>query len=105
MKPVVKAYKNDSELEVEVTALQDKGIGNQDIYVLSLDKCRTEKNGEDTKNLGIDLKKENDTEIEAKKRKLIELGVEESEIATFKSDMDDGKAYLIVTDVRVKGLL
>ena len=43
MKPVVKAYKNDGELEVDVTALQDKGIGNQDIYVLSLDKSRTEK--------------------------------------------------------------
>ena len=26
MKPVVKAYKNDSELEVDVTALQDKGM-------------------------------------------------------------------------------
>src|SRR5699024_3919494 len=104
MKPVVKAYKNDSELEVDVTALQDKGIGNQDIYVLSLDKSRTEKIVEDTNILGIDIKKENGSEREALKRKLIDLGVEESEVATCKSDMDDGIAYLIVTDVRVTGL-
>src|SRR5699024_12539592 len=103
MKPVVKAYKNDSELEVDVTALQDQGIGNQDIDVLSLDKSRTEKIVEDTNSLGIDIKKENDSEREALKRKLIDLGVEEGEIATAKRDMDDGKVYLIVTDVRVKG--
>ena len=105
MKPVVKAYKNDSELEVDVAALQDKGIGNQDIYVLSLDKSRTDTIVEDTSILGIDIKKENDSERDALKRKLIGLGVDEGEIASFKSDMDDGKVYLIVTDSRVRGLL
>lgn len=105
MKPVVKAYKNDSELEVDVAALQDKGIGNQGIYVLSLDKSRTDKIVKDTSILGIDIKKENDSERDALKRKLIGLGVDEGEIASFKSDMDDGKVYLIVTDSRVRGLL
>lgn len=105
MKPVIKAYENDSELEVDVVALQDKGIGNQDIYVLSLDKSRTDKIVEDTSVLGIDIEKENDSERDALKRKLIGLGVDESEITTFKNDMDDGKVYLIVTDSRVRGLL
>lgn len=105
MKPVIKAYENDSELEVDVVALQDKGIGNQDIYVLSLDKSRTDKIVEDTSILGIDIEKENDSERDALKRKLIGLGVDESEITTFKNDIDDGKVYLIVTDSRVRGLL
>lgn len=105
MKPVIKAYENDSELEVDVVALQDKGIGNQDIYVLSLDKSRTDKIVEDTSVLGIDIEKENDSERDALKRKLIGLGVDESEITTFKNDIDDGKVYLIVTDSRVRGLL
>src|SRR5699024_6726929 len=102
MKPVVKAYKNDSELEVDVAALQDKGIGNQDIYVLSLDKSRTDKIVEDTSILGIDIKKENESETEALKKKLKEIGVDEGVYESFKNVMVEGLVYFIVSDSRVR---
>lgn len=105
MTPVVKGYRIDGDLEVDVVALQDKGVGSQDMYVLSLDKSRTDKIAEDTGITGIDIEKENNPDRVALKEKLKAIGVDDNTVATFKKDMDEDKVYLIVTDSRVKGLL
>ncbi|MGO1420390.1 MAG: general stress protein, partial [Staphylococcus equorum] len=54
MAPVVKPYTNDSALVADVKALKDRGIGSQDIYVLSNDKNRTAEVTEQIKVTAVD---------------------------------------------------
>src|SRR5699024_6429580 len=105
MTPVGYGYRFEGDFEVDVVALQDKGLDNQDMYVLSLDKNRTDKIDEDTLLKDIDLEKENNTDGVALKEKLKAIGVDDNTVVTFKKEMDEDKVYLIVTDSRVKGLL
>lgn len=110
MAPVVKPYTNDSELVADVKALKDRGIGSQDIYVLSDDKDRTAEATDNIKVTAVDYNKVDidedfDSKAEELREKLSILGMPSSEADTCEADMKEGKIILIVTDFRVKGLL
>ncbi|MEB7672627.1 general stress protein [Staphylococcus equorum] len=110
MPPVVKPYTNDSALVADVKALKDRGIGSQDIYVLSNDKNRTAEVTEQIKVTAVDynevdIDEDFDSKSEELKEKLSILGVPSSDAETCDADMKEDKIILIVTDFRVKGLL
>lgn len=115
MPPVVKPYTNDSALVADVKALKDRGIGSQDIYVLSNDKNRTAEVTEQIKVTAVDynevdynevdIDEDFDSKAEELKEKLSILGVPSSDAETCDADMKEDKIILIVTDFRVKGLL
>ena len=110
MAPVVKPYTNDSVLVADIKALKDRGIGSQDIYVLSDDKDRTAEVTENIKVTAVDYNKVDidedfDSKAEELREKLSILGVPSSDADHCEAEMKEGNIILIVTDFRVKGLL
>ncbi|MGX5789582.1 general stress protein [Staphylococcus equorum] len=108
MKPTVKKYTNDGELEADVNALKDQEIDVKDIYVLSHDPDRTKRIVNNTEVTGIDYNKPGTKEAYEKqgdelRDKLKSLGISQDDAETYEEEMDEGKVFLIVTDERVKG--
>lgn len=110
MRPIVKKYTNDEELEVEINTLKDQNINAKDIYILSHDPDRTSRIIKNTNLTDINYNKE-ETKENYKRQgdelryKLKALEIPQKEAEAYEEDMDQGKVLLIVTDERVKGEL
>ncbi|MBN6204808.1 general stress protein [Staphylococcus saprophyticus] len=110
MKPTVKKYENDKELETDINALKEHGIGTKDIYVLSHDPDRTSRIVKNTEVIGVDYnqsetKQSYDKQGDELRAKLKSLNIPENEASDYEEEMNEGKIFLIVTDERVKGEL
>ncbi|MBU0438850.1 general stress protein [Staphylococcus succinus] len=110
MKPVVKKYVNDEELEIEINTLKDQSISPKDIYILSHDSDRTSRIVRNTEVTGINYNSYETQENYEKqgdelRYKLKSLGITQEESEKYEEEMDQGKVLLIVTDERVKGEL
>lgn len=110
MKPVVKKYTNDEELEIEINTLKDQNIDTKDIYILSHDPDRTSRiiNNSELNDINYNKDKTNESykrQGDELRYKLKALGIPQKEVKAYEEDMDQGKVLLIVTDERVKGEL
>ncbi|PNZ56584.1 hypothetical protein CD110_13850 [Staphylococcus casei] len=110
LKPVIKAYVNVDELEVDIKTLKDQGVNVQNIYVLL-------KNSEYISNIinnthitsisyyPIDSNDTFENKSQHIKENLKTLDFSESEIDSYKESVFDNKIFLIVKDFRIKGVL
>lgn len=105
MKPFIREYTNDAQLEKDIMTLKNNNINADDVYVLSHDDDRTEriakKAGANTigiseeglgSAMGNMFKKKGD-EL---RTKLKEIGFSQDEASDFERDLDEGKVLLIV---------
>ncbi|WP_427706033.1 YflT domain-containing protein [Staphylococcus parequorum] len=110
MTPIVKAYSNDEDIEININTLKDQKINAKDIYVLSHDADHTARIVKNTEVSGIDYNRSNVGEKEPKqgdqlRDKLQILGVSESDAQDYEELMDQGNVLLIVTDQRAANVL
>ncbi|MFQ3852656.1 general stress protein [Staphylococcus sp. 2S1] len=110
MTPIVKAYSNDEDIEININTLKDQKINAKDIYVLSHDADHTARIVKNTEVSGIDYNRSNVGEKEPKqgdqlRDKLQILGVSESDAQDYEELMDQGNVLLIVTDQRATNVL
>lgn len=110
MTPIVKAYSNDEDIEININTLKDQKINAKDIYVLSHDADYTERIVKNTEVSGIDYNRSDVGEDEQNqgdqlRDKLQILGVSESDAQDYEEFMDQGNVLLIVTDQRAANVL
>ncbi|HLR18905.1 MAG TPA: general stress protein [Staphylococcus sp.] len=110
MSPIVKAYSNDEEIEININTLKDQKINAKDVFVLSHDSDRTERIVNSTEVSGINYNRSDVVEAEGNqgdqlRSKLQILGVSESDAQDYEELMDQGNVLLIVTDHRAKDVL
>ncbi|MFP5163833.1 general stress protein [Rhodococcus hoagii] len=110
MTPIVKAYSNDEDIEININTLKDQKINAKDIYVLSHDADHTERIVKNTEVSGIDYNRSDVGEDEQNqgdqlRDKLQILGVSESDAQDYEELMDQGNVLLIVTDQRAVNVL
>ncbi|MDG0823329.1 MAG: general stress protein [Staphylococcus equorum] len=110
MTPIVKAYSNDEDIEININTLKDQKINAKDIYVLSHDADHTARIVKNTEVSGIDYNRSDVGEKEPKqgdqlRDKLQILGVSESDAQDYEELMDQGNVLLIVTDQRAANVL
>lgn len=107
MKPVVKEFKDDTELMKEVKNLADKGVSRDELYVMSHDDDRTDRVADkvDANKVGVDeeglntsvkniFRKKGD-ELRAQFK---ELGFSQAEADSYEEKLDHGTILLINTN-------
>ncbi|MBH0228891.1 general stress protein [Halobacillus yeomjeoni] len=107
MKPLVREYSNDEKLMEDVKSLKQKGIDNENIYILAHDDDRTERISSNVNANTIGLSEQDLKKVlgnifskqgDELRTKLQEMGLSEQEAEEYEEDMDEGKVLLIVTD-------
>lgn len=107
MKPFVKEYTNDEQLQNAVSLLKDKGVKSEDVYVLSHDDDRTDRIADNAGANKIGIKEMDFSNAvgnlfnkkgDELRTKLQEIGFSKAEADKFEEDMDEGKVLLIVTN-------
>lgn len=107
MKPFVKEFTNDEQLQNAVALLKNKGINRDDVYILSHDDDRTNRIADNADANTVGLKEMDLTEAvgnifsskgDELRTKLKEMGFSEAEASKFEEDMDEGNVLLMVTN-------
>ncbi|MFD2209786.1 general stress protein [Virgibacillus halophilus] len=105
MKPFVKEYKNDEQLQNDVRVLKDKGVSKENIYILSHDDDRTKRvaGNAGANTVGIqemdfgnavgNLFNKKGDEL---RNKLNDMGFSQAEAEKYEEDMDQGNVLLMV---------
>lgn len=107
MKPVVKEFKDDTELMEEVKSLSAKGVSKDSLYVMSHDDDRTERIAEGAGASKVGIKEEGlgtyisnifNKKGDQLRSQLKELGFSELEADTYEEKLDHGTVLLINTN-------
>lgn len=106
MKPVVKEFKDDTELMNEVKSLSSKGVSKDNLYVMSHDDDRTDRVADNVDASKVGMKEEGFgtyvSNIFSKKgdelrSQLKELGFTQAEADDYEEKLDQGTILLINT--------
>lgn len=107
MEPFVREYMSDAELKKDVQSLVEKGVDNDDIYILAHDDERTDRlvkasgaNKVGLKEIDFTTALENifNKKGDELRNKLQEVGITKEHSQSLERDMDDGKLLLIVAN-------
>ncbi|OZU90516.1 general stress protein [Virgibacillus indicus] len=107
MKPFVKEYTNDEQLQNAVALLKDNGVNKDDVYILSHDDDRTGRIADNADANTVSFKEMDFTEAvgnmfnskgDELRSKLQEMGFSTAEAENLEEDMDEGKVLLMVTN-------
>lgn len=107
MNPLYKEFYSDQEVVDAVTGIKEKGISEDDIYILTHDEDRTERvadnadaNTVDTKdmNFGTSAKNIFRKQGDALRAKFEELGYSKDMASELEEKLDDGKVIVVVTN-------
>lgn len=113
MKPQVRKYTNDEQIQQDVQTLGKKDISRNDIYIMSHDDDRTDRIA---KNVHANKPADDEFNIDSANRfskkgdelryKLEELGFSSGEADGLEDELDEGRVLLIVqSDQSVENLL
>ncbi|MGK9045648.1 general stress protein [Mammaliicoccus vitulinus] len=109
MNPVIKVYTNEKDLEADLNTLKDTGISQKDIYILSSSEEHTEEIIKNTELVNVNYNRQDIGGYTYKEdeflRKLEILNVKAVEAEKYIKEIEQGKVLLIVTDLRIKGVL
>ncbi|MDY0407502.1 general stress protein [Virgibacillus soli] len=107
MKPFIKEYANDEQLQKDVEKLANHGVLKEDIYILAHDNDRTNRLIENTGANKIGYQEmEFGEAVQAVFRKkgdelrtkMTEMGLSQTEAEIYEEDLDTGKVLLMVTN-------
>ena len=107
MKPFIKEYVNDEQLEKDIMTLKNNSVDADNVYVLSHDDDRTNriaKNagantiGAKEMSMGSSVSNVFKKKGDELRTKLKEIGFTQEEANNYESELDEGKVLLIVTN-------
>ena len=107
MKPFIREYANDEQIEKDIMTLKNNSVDAEDVYVLSHDDDRTnriaKKVGANTigmkeMHMGSAVSNVFKKKGDELRTKLKEIGFTQEEANNYESDLDKGKVLLIVTN-------
>lgn len=107
MKPFVKEYMNDEQLEQDIKRLKANGVPEEDVYVLSHDADRTSRIAKNAGSNTIGLKEMDlgsavgnlfHKKGDELRTKIKEMGFTQLEANEFEAKLDKGKVLLMVTN-------
>jgi len=107
LKPYLREYTNDEQLQDDVKLLMNRGINKEDIYILSHDDERTNRVASNAGANTIGLKEMDfGTAVEnlfnkkgdELRNKLQDIGFSEFESENLEEHLDEGKILLIITN-------
>ncbi|WP_298788605.1 general stress protein [uncultured Marinococcus sp.] len=103
MKPYVREYTNDEQIQHDVQTLANKGIDRNDMYVMSHDDDRTNRiagsvhaNEPTDDELNVDSANRFSKKGDELRYKLQELGFSSQEAEDLEDELDEGKVLLMV---------
>ena len=107
MKPIVKEFKDDTELMDEVKGLSEKGVSKDHLYVMSHDDDRTDRVADQVDASKVGMKEEGfatyvsnifNKKGDELRSQLKELGFSQAEADKYEEKLDEGTVLLINTN-------